>query len=100
MTNHGKDAEACERLAQLLSRSSTRRQIVALLLEGKSRKVIAGELQRSPYTIDAHIKVLYRAIGENDRGRLMVLASRLADAPPPPLKIGTVRSAIIMRDSL
>lgn len=75
---------ARERLALLLSRSPTRRRLVALLLEGKSRKAIALEMQRSQHTIDSHLKAIYATIGCGDRARLMMMVHELLSAPPPP----------------
>jgi DNA-binding NarL/FixJ family response regulator len=85
-------SEIGERLAVKLARSSTRRRIVHLLLEGKTRKEIAAIMGRSPHTIDSHIRVLYRAVGFGDRAQLMMLAQKLLDSgfiPSP--KPGTVR---------
>ena len=81
MSGRESTEEPYTRLVELLSRSTTRTQIVRLLLEGKSRKQIASAMQRSQHTIDSHFKAIYRALGVGDRGRLMILASRL---PPPP----------------
>ncbi len=75
---------ALARLAQLLARSPARQRIVALLVEGRSRKEIARDLGRSPHTIDAHLKAIYRHVGVGDRGRLLLLASQLPDLTPPP----------------
>lgn len=79
------DTTARERLALLLSRSPVRRRLVALLVEGKTRKVIATEMRRSQHTIDAHLKAMYRVVGVGDRARLMMMAQGLvgSDAPPP-----------------
>lgn len=79
------DTTARERLALLLSRSPVRRRLVALLVEGKTRKVIATEMRRSQHTIDAHLKAMYRVVGVGDRARLMMMAQELIgpDDPPP-----------------
>lgn len=80
-------AYACSRLARLLSRSSIRTRIVELLVQGKSRKAIASALNRSPHTIDAHIKQLYRGVGVYDRAQLIVVAVllfRFGISSPPP----------------
>jgi DNA-binding CsgD family transcriptional regulator len=84
------EMHARERLAALMARSPVRQRLVALLLSGESRKEIARILQRSPHTIDAHLKAIYRHVGIGDRGRLMLLASRLPEAknPPPPPGFG------------
>ena len=41
MEDHVNGGEAIARLARLLARSATRKRIVALLVDGKSRKEIA-----------------------------------------------------------
>ena len=76
------------RLAQLLARSPVRRRLVALLLRGYARKEIASAMQRSPHTIDAHLKAIYRHVGIGDRGRLMLLASSMGPSMPPPRNKG------------
>ncbi len=89
MSETQNSGSAQERLALLMLRSPTRRQIIALLLEGKSRKAIAREMKRSHHTIDAHLKAIYREIGVGDRALLMLIASELiagqdVSRPPPP----------------
>lgn len=71
------------RLALLLRRSPMQRDIVRLLVAGRSRKQIAAILDRSPHTIDGHLKDLYRFVGVGDRARLMLLASRLQATREP-----------------
>lgn len=86
------NTSARERLAVLMSRSPTRRQLIALLLEGKSRKAIAMEMQRSQHTIDSHLKAIYRETGVGDRALLMLIASELTarqDVSPPPPDSGS-----------
>ncbi len=93
MTGIDSSSNARDRLALLLSRSATRRRLVALLLEGKSRKAIAMEMQRSQHTIDSHLKAIYAAVGCGDRARLMIVAHELFredDLPPP--KVGSVEN--------
>jgi len=91
------------RLALLLSRSPMRRRIVVLLLEGRSRKAIAVELQRSQHTIDSHLKAMYHAIGVGDRAQLMLMAQGLIgpeDLPPPEMgcrHTANVRGNLYMR---
>jgi DNA-binding CsgD family transcriptional regulator len=87
MNSHDESSEPLHRLGGLLRRSSARRAIVHLLLDGCTRKQIALELKRSQHTIDAHLKTIYREVGVGDRARLMLLAIRLRDCgelPPPP----------------
>lgn len=71
MNSQGESCEPLHRLGGLLRRSSVRRAIVRLLLEGCTRKQIALELNRSQHTIDAHLKAIYRAIGIGDRARVL-----------------------------
>ena len=79
-------SEVLHRFRGLLQRSTSRRAIVHLLLEGCTRKQIALKLSRSQHTIDAHLKIIYREVGIGDRARLMLLATKLRDSgelPPP-----------------
>ncbi len=88
MDSQDHPSEPLHRLGGLLHRSSARRAIVHLLLEGCTRKQIALELNRSQHTIDAHLKLMYREVGVGDRARLMLLAIKLRDCghlPPPPI---------------
>lgn len=81
-------SELLERFSGVLRRSSVRRAIVRLLLEGCSRKEIALKMNRSQHTIDAHLKAMYREVGVGDRARLMLLAIKLreyGELPPPEL---------------
>ena len=87
MDSQDHPSEPLHRLGGLLHRSSARRAIVHLLLEGCTRKQIALELNRSQHTIDAHLKLMYREVGVGDRARLMLLAIKLRDCghlPPRP----------------
>lgn len=72
-------------LRQLLARSPVRRHLILHLAEGCSRKVIAQRMNKSPHTIDAHLKAIYRQIGISDRAMLVLLSVRLfgLDSPPP-----------------
>lgn len=75
------ELEAASRvLAELVSRSEVRRRIVALVAAGESRKGIACAIDRSPHTVDAHLKDIYRRTGLRDRVLLAIVARRL---PPP-----------------
>lgn len=88
-------SEILHRFRGLLRRSSSRRAIVHLLLEGCTRKQIALRLSRSQHTIDAHLKIIYREVGIGDRARLMLLATKLRDSgelPPPPPELGNCES--------
>lgn len=81
---------AIEALRDVLSRSPIRREIITLLLAGLPRKAIAARLNRSEYTIDDHIKAIYRATATGDKARLAVIAvlSGIDFSPPPPRKRG------------
>lgn len=56
MENRTSESEIASKLLMVLSRSPVRRELVALLLTGKSRKEIAMVMRRSQHTIDAHLK--------------------------------------------
>lgn len=88
MNSWDQTSECLERFRSMLSRSSARRAIVLLLLEGCSRKQIALKMSRSPHTIDAHMKAMYREVGVGNRARLMLLAIKLREYGelPPPLQ--------------
>lgn len=85
--------DGCAKLELMLSRSEVRQRVVHLLVHGKSRKAISHALQRSPHTIVAHIKALYRGVGVNDRAQLIVVAVLLfrfgGYCPPLPPELGT-----------
>ncbi len=81
-TQHDESTEE-QRLRLLLSRSPTRQRLVSLMLKGMSRKAIAAEMGRSPHTIDAHLKVMYRTLGFGDRARLMLIALSILESTPP-----------------
>ncbi len=83
------DSSIESRLRTVLSRSSIRRELVAFLVEGRTRKQIAALMKRSPHTIDAHLKSIYRGIGCGDRGRLMLVAQKLLSEQLPPPEVGT-----------
>jgi DNA-binding CsgD family transcriptional regulator len=51
----------------------TQRQIVHLLLTGKSEREIAEETGQNPATTHKHIETIYRAFGVNSRAALMAL---------------------------
>jgi DNA-binding NarL/FixJ family response regulator len=94
MNSHDESSEPLHRLGGLLRRSSARRAIVHLLLDGCTRKQIALELKRSQHTIDAHLKTIYREVGVGDRARLMLLAIKVRDCGelPPPPELGNCES--------
>jgi DNA-binding NarL/FixJ family response regulator len=74
----------------MLSRSAMRCQIVELLVQGKSRKEISNDIQRSQHTVDTHIKALYRGVGVGDRAQLIVIAVLLFRFGASPPELGTV----------
>lgn len=79
-------------LRELLNRSPVRRQVVVHLMQGCSRKEIASRMNKSPHTIDAHIKAIYRIVGIGDRAVVVLLASQVLETvldPSPPPESGT-----------
>jgi DNA-binding NarL/FixJ family response regulator len=48
--------------------------VLGHLLAGKSVPEIAGELQRSVYTVHDHVKNLHKKLGANSRGELVARA--------------------------
>lgn len=96
MDNSSSMHTAIEALRDVLSRSPIRREIITLLLAGLPRKAIAARLNRSEYTIDDHIKAIYRATATGDKARLAVIAvlSGIDFSPPPPKAGGVLRTKI------
>lgn len=85
-SSRARGCDLVERLRCQCRRSSIKREIVQLLLLGRQRKEIAHILNRSPHTIDGHMKDFYRELGINDRAQLVLLISQLqlADGHSPP----------------
>ena len=52
-------------------------EILALLCEGKSYKMIAGALYLSQETVHSHLKSIYRKLNVNSRAEAAVEAARL-----------------------
>jgi DNA-binding NarL/FixJ family response regulator len=70
MVNSPEIDASMEALRGVIARSQIRRKIIALMLRGYPRKAIAAMVERSPHTIDGHIKAIYRAVGVGDKTRL------------------------------
>ena len=88
MNYRNEPSDLLSRFRGVLRRSSARRAIASLLLQGCTRKQIALKMARSQHTIDAHLKAIYREVGVGDRARLMLLAMTLQECgelPPPEL---------------
>ena len=90
MKETNSEAEERERLRALILRSPARQHILALLIEGHSRKQIADLMNRSQHTIDSHLKAIYRALTSRNRARLILLANSILNSvpPSPPPEVG------------
>ena len=81
-----------------LSLSTRQRQLLELLIEGKSNKEISTDLQIEPGTVKQHLFVLFRKLGVNSRAKAVIVAAQImksgatesADAKP---KAKTTKSA-------
>ena len=81
-----------------LSLSTRQRQLLELLIEGKSNKEISTDLQIEPGTVKQHLFVLFRKLGVNSRAKAVIAAAQImksgatesADAKP---KAKTTKSA-------
>lgn len=74
-------ADWCDRsMAEL---SAKRRQVLRLLLEGRSEKEIALAMLRSPPTVHEHIEHVYEHFGVNSRAKLAAYFLRRRAAPAP-----------------
>lgn len=63
--------------AQGLSLSARQRQLLDLLIEGKSNKEIAVELTIEPGTVKQHLFVLFRKLGVNSRAKAVIAAAQI-----------------------
>ncbi|HHN77389.1 MAG TPA: LuxR family transcriptional regulator [Phycisphaerales bacterium] len=54
--------------------TSREQEVLDLLILGKSVRVIADELGRSPHTVHDHVKSLHRKLGASSRGELVARA--------------------------
>lgn len=59
-------------------------QILDLLIQGCSVRVIAEHLDRSPHTVHDHVKSLHRKLDASSRGSLIATALGHRDQPNPP----------------
>jgi DNA-binding NarL/FixJ family response regulator len=51
-------------------------EVLRLVAEGSSNKIIADQLVISPYTVKAHMKSLMSKLGANDRTHAVVIAMK------------------------
>ena len=63
--------------AQGLTLSARQRQLLDLLIEGKSNKEIADELKIESGTVKQHLFVLFRKLGVNSRAKAVIAASQI-----------------------
>jgi DNA-binding NarL/FixJ family response regulator len=73
----GAAADLVEIAAARYGISNREKEVLALLLEGKSNKEIERALFIAPSTIKNHISALYAKLGINSRGQLMSLILRM-----------------------
>jgi len=69
----------------------TRREVdvLACLMEGKSNREIATELDLSPSTVKAHLTALYRKLGVSSRMQASLMGLRILPALRPTTSRGT-----------
>ena len=60
-----------------LSLSARQRQLLDLLIEGKSNKEIATDLQIEPGTVKQHLFVLFRKLGVTSRAKAVIAAAQI-----------------------
>ncbi|QWD61822.1 helix-turn-helix transcriptional regulator [Polynucleobacter sp. MWH-UH25E] len=63
--------------SQGLSLSARQRELLDLLVEGKSNKEIAEELKIESGTVKQHLFVLFRKLGVNSRAKAVIAASQI-----------------------
>ncbi|QWD67584.1 hypothetical protein AOC21_05920 [Polynucleobacter sp. VK25] len=63
--------------AQQLSLSARQRQLLDLLIEGKSNKEIADDLKIEAGTVKQHLFVLFRKLGVNSRAKAVIAATQI-----------------------
>ena len=64
-------------VAQPLQLSQRQREVLAMLIEGKSNKVIGKLLGLSPSTVRTHVEALFLRLGAHNRTQAVVAAARL-----------------------
>lgn len=86
--HHGGFATIAERIAARLvprqsqatvSITSTEKKIIKLLAAGMSTKEIAQAIERSPHTINSHVRTLYEKLGVRSRVALVNMALQFAE---------------------
>ena len=70
-------------VTQGLSLSTRQRQLLDLLIEGKSNKEIADELKIEAGTVKQHLFVLFRKLGVNSRAKAVIAASQIMKSITP-----------------
>ena len=70
-------AGAVERSPEELGLSPRQVDVLKLLVEGKSNKLIARDLAMSESTVKTHLEALFRRLGANSRTQAVVAAARL-----------------------
>lgn len=79
--------------------TSREQEVLDLLVIGKSVRVIADELGRSPHTVHDHVKSLHRKLGASSRGELVARAlghtpfAQSADEWAEPAEVRTTQAA-------
>ena len=73
----GGAAGAVERSPEELGLSPRQVDVLKLLVEGKSNKLIARDLAMSESTVKTHLEALFRRLGANSRTQAVVAAARL-----------------------
>ena len=68
---------AREQSPEALGLSPRQADVLRLLVEGKSNKVIARDLAMSESTVKTHLEALFRRLGANSRTQAVVAAARL-----------------------
>ncbi len=68
---------AVERSPEELGLSPRQVDVLKLLVEGKSNKLIARDLSMSESTVKTHLEALFRRLGANSRTQAVVAAARL-----------------------
>jgi DNA-binding CsgD family transcriptional regulator len=59
------------------------RRVVALVTEGLTNPQIAERLVLSPWTVQTHLKRIFKKLGVRGRAELAAMATRQAAAEPP-----------------